>query len=217
MGVDFNFKVGLSIGDKKYKPKEVAEMLNVSVKTLQRWDREGILVAQRTPTDRRYYTEEQLTEFKQPKASDNVSDIIQSIKNRYEILEGSNRLNSQNIEVHVFVDIFLAQMGYDFDYRDCYFVNYTSRDYSHIDLTVVNNENKYNYNNILFVTFKGNASNSFIQETKDFITKMNCNHGMIIDKRKWIILQDDKEYEIDFSKDVDKDLFSGLHFNMVNK
>ena len=42
-----------------YKPKEFAELLNVSVKTLQRWDREKILVANRTPTNRRYYTYDQ--------------------------------------------------------------------------------------------------------------------------------------------------------------
>jgi DNA-binding transcriptional MerR regulator len=39
-----------------YKPKDFAELLGVSVKTLQRWDREGILKANRTPTDRHYYT-----------------------------------------------------------------------------------------------------------------------------------------------------------------
>ena len=33
-----------------YKPKEFFELLNVSIKTLQRWDREKILVANRTPT-----------------------------------------------------------------------------------------------------------------------------------------------------------------------
>ncbi len=38
-----------------YKPKDFAELLNVSVKTLQRWDREGILIAKRAPTDRRHY------------------------------------------------------------------------------------------------------------------------------------------------------------------
>ena len=45
--------------DKKYKPNEFAELINMSVKTLQRWDYEGILKAYRTPTDRRYYTHEQ--------------------------------------------------------------------------------------------------------------------------------------------------------------
>jgi predicted site-specific integrase-resolvase len=34
------------------------------VKTLQRWDRDKILVAKRTPTDRRYYTYDQYLEFK---------------------------------------------------------------------------------------------------------------------------------------------------------
>ena len=42
---------------------EMAKRLGVSIKTLQRWDREGILVAKRTPTDRRYYTEDQYLEY----------------------------------------------------------------------------------------------------------------------------------------------------------
>ena len=42
-----------------YKPKDFAELLGISVKTLQRWDREGILKANRTPTDRCYYTYDQ--------------------------------------------------------------------------------------------------------------------------------------------------------------
>ena len=47
-----------------YKPKDFAELLGVSVKTLQRWDRDNILKVKRTPTDRRYYTYEQYLEFK---------------------------------------------------------------------------------------------------------------------------------------------------------
>ena len=47
-----------------YKPKDFAELLGVSVKTLQRWDRDGILIAKRTPTDRRYYTYDQYLEYK---------------------------------------------------------------------------------------------------------------------------------------------------------
>ncbi|MDD6711433.1 MAG: IS607 family transposase [Sharpea porci] len=47
-----------------YKPKDFAKLLGVSVKTLQRWDREGILKANRTPTNRRYYTYDQYLQFK---------------------------------------------------------------------------------------------------------------------------------------------------------
>ena len=47
-----------------YKPKEFAELLNVSVKTLQHYDREKILVASKTPTNRRYYTYNQYVQFK---------------------------------------------------------------------------------------------------------------------------------------------------------
>lgn len=46
-----------------YKPQEFAEMIGVSVKTLQRWDNEGKLKANRSPTDRRYYTHKQYVEY----------------------------------------------------------------------------------------------------------------------------------------------------------
>ena len=45
------------------KLQDMANRLGVSIKTLQRWDREGILVAKRTPTNRRYYTEEQYMSY----------------------------------------------------------------------------------------------------------------------------------------------------------
>lgn len=56
-----------------YKPQEFAEMIGVSVKTLQRWDREGKLIAQRTPTDRRYYTHKQYVDY---------MGIVQQIKGK---------------------------------------------------------------------------------------------------------------------------------------
>lgn len=46
-----------------YKPNEFAEMIGVSVKTLQRWDRNKKLIAYRTPTNRRYYIHNQYVEY----------------------------------------------------------------------------------------------------------------------------------------------------------
>ena len=59
-----------------YKPKDFAELLNVSVKTLQRWDREGVLIAKRTPTDRRFYTYDQYLDFKGVKNNSSRKVII---------------------------------------------------------------------------------------------------------------------------------------------
>lgn len=59
-----------------YKPKDFAELLGVSVKTLQRWDRDGILKANRTPTDRRYYTYDQYLQFKGIQTEDDARDIV---------------------------------------------------------------------------------------------------------------------------------------------
>lgn len=59
-----------------YKPKDFAELLNVSVKTLQRWDRDEILIAKRTPTGRRYYTYDQYLEYKGINSNDNRKTVI---------------------------------------------------------------------------------------------------------------------------------------------
>jgi predicted site-specific integrase-resolvase len=43
-----------------YTPAVFAKRVGVSVKTLQKWDRIGVLAAKRTITNRRYYTDEDL-------------------------------------------------------------------------------------------------------------------------------------------------------------
>ena len=65
--------------NKIYKPNEFGKMIGRSVNTLQRWDREGILKARRTPTNRRYYTEEDyynIMGIQQENAENQVNDVI---------------------------------------------------------------------------------------------------------------------------------------------
>ena len=57
-------QVVIILKNNNYKTGEFAELINVSVRTLQRWDNEGKLKAFRTPTNRRYYTYEQYLEYK---------------------------------------------------------------------------------------------------------------------------------------------------------
>ena len=49
---------------KNYTPAQFAKLINVSVKTLQRWDNAGILNANRMPTNRRFYTNEHLDKIR---------------------------------------------------------------------------------------------------------------------------------------------------------
>lgn len=72
--VDEKYAAGL-----KYKPQEFAQILGVSVKTLQRWDREGILKAHRTITNRRYYTYDQLGDITKEQQYESVMDKRRSI------------------------------------------------------------------------------------------------------------------------------------------
>ena len=65
--------------NKIYKPNEFGKMIGRTVNTLQRWDREGILKARRTPTNRRYYTEEDyynITGIQQENVENQVNDVV---------------------------------------------------------------------------------------------------------------------------------------------
>lgn len=68
-----------------YKPCEFAKMLGMSVKTLQRWDNEGTLKAFRSPTNRRYYTQEQYDAYMgvaSPDAKSRRTVIYARVSNR---------------------------------------------------------------------------------------------------------------------------------------
>lgn len=46
-----------------YTPSEFGKKIHISVKTLQRWDRQGVLKAHRTASNRRYYTQADLSKI----------------------------------------------------------------------------------------------------------------------------------------------------------
>ena len=62
--------------EKIYNVTEFADMIGKSVKTLQRWDRDGILTAYRSPSNRRYYTHTQYLEYMGETISDNKQNVI---------------------------------------------------------------------------------------------------------------------------------------------
>ena len=50
--------------DNTYSPKAFGKLIGRTTNTLQKWDREGILRAHRSPTNRRYYTHDQYLQYR---------------------------------------------------------------------------------------------------------------------------------------------------------
>ena len=105
-----------------YKPKDFAELLGVSVKTLQRWDRDGILKANRTPTDRRYYTYDQYLQFKGIQTEDDIRDTViyarVSIRNQKDDLQNQVEFlkqfcNAKGIIVNQCIEDFGSGLNYN--------------------------------------------------------------------------------------------------------
>lgn len=89
------------------KPKQVAELLNVTVKTLQNWDKDGVLVAYRTPKNRRYYTLDQINNI--TKSTNSSGDVViyarvssrnqkNDLENQIEFLKNYCNSKGYNIE-----------------------------------------------------------------------------------------------------------------------
>lgn len=107
---------------KNYKPKDFAELLGVSVKTLQRWDRDGKLKANRTPTDRRYYTYEQYLQFKGIQTDNDIREVViyarVSTKNQKDDLQNQVEFlkqfcNAKGIIVNQCIEDFGSGLNYN--------------------------------------------------------------------------------------------------------
>ena len=105
-----------------YKPKDFAELLGVSVKTLQRWDRDGILKANRTPINRSYYTYDQYLQFRGIQTENDIRDIViyarvstrnqkEDLKNQVEFLK--QFCNSKGMIVGQCIEEFGSGLNYN--------------------------------------------------------------------------------------------------------
>ena len=105
---------------KNYKPKEFAELLNVSVLTLQTWDNAGKLKAFRTPTNRRYYTYEQYQKYMGITSSNkktviytrvSTSNQKDDLKNQVEFLK--QYVNAKGIIVDTVIEDYGSGLNYN--------------------------------------------------------------------------------------------------------
>ena len=107
--------------EKIYNVTDFAEMIGKSVKTLQRWDRDGVLVAYRSPSNRRYYTHAQYLEYLgQLNNSDgvNVAYARAFSKNQAEYLEDQlNLLRSYSTREGIPISVVYTDYGSGLNFR----------------------------------------------------------------------------------------------------
>ena len=98
------------------RPHEFAKKLGVSVKTLQRWDKSGKLPAKRTPTNQRYYTDDDLRTAKGLQKSlvkrKNIVYCRVSSKKQFQELENQVRaMESFCLAQGLAIDEYICEIG----------------------------------------------------------------------------------------------------------
>lgn len=106
--------------DKKYKAGEAAEILGVSVSTLQRWDREGRLKSYRNAANRRYYTQEQLNKYLDVTADGRKNVIyarVSSVGQKHDLKDQEEFLIAYCNAKGIIVDEHLSDIGSGLNYK----------------------------------------------------------------------------------------------------
>ena len=121
-----------------YKVGEFAEKIGVSISTLQRWDRTDVLKSKRTPTNQRYYTDEDLNKVL------NLEDKTKSKRKNVGYCRVLTQGQKQNLENQKeFVSVYSLSHGVILDeiYTDIGSgLNYKRKNWNKLLEEVANNE-----------------------------------------------------------------------------
>jgi putative resolvase len=110
-----------------YTPAQFAKRINVSVKTIQKWDRLGILPAKRTITKRRYYTDADLAAAlrleRVPSVRRTVAYCRVSSQAQKPDLENQKRILEQYCQQqHIQVDEWITEIGGGMNFKCKHFL-----------------------------------------------------------------------------------------------
>lgn len=189
--------------EKIYNVSEAAKKIGVSVKTLQRWDRDGKLVANRTPSNRRYYTDSQLKNIKED--TFDKKDMIETIKNKYENMKKHGMtMENANVMYHVIYSFCTMQDTDRIDFFDSY--DHTTMDGEYICTCDIIIEDKSSMSIITSPTKVSNDKS--MKWLYSYMKKTGASRGIVIKGTVWTMVDsDDMEHSIDFSSNVSEKEF----------
>jgi len=108
-----------------YSPREFGALIGRTTKTLQRWDREGILKAHRSITNRRYYIHEQYLELIGQKTSSRKRIIytrVSSSGQKKDLISQRNAVEAFCLTTGKVIDEKLEDIGSGLNYKRKQFV-----------------------------------------------------------------------------------------------
>ena len=104
-----------------YSPKQFGKLIGKSVNTLQKWDRQGILHAFRSPTNRRYYTHEQYLQYRGLISSEQGKVIayarVSSPSQKKDLATQKEALRAYCLDHHIKVDQWMEDIGSALNYK----------------------------------------------------------------------------------------------------
>lgn len=135
--------------EKIYNVTEFSEMIGKSVKTLQRWDRDGILTAYRSPSKRRYYTHTQYEEYMGISRTENKQNVV------YARVSTKNQIDDLNNQL---------KFMYNYTQNNGIAISNVYTDYG----SGLNYKRK-NWNKLIDDCFDGKISNIYISYNDRFV------------------------------------------------
>jgi len=113
-----------------YSPREFAKLVGRTPPTLRRWEKQGIITAHRTPTNRRYYTYEQYLALTGKKAQ----ECLVVVYSRVSSAGQRNDLQSQKLAIEQFcgasgrtIDEWLDDIGSGLNFKRKNFISLMQR------------------------------------------------------------------------------------------
>ena len=107
--------------DNTYSPQEFGKLIGRTTNTLQKWDRNGILRAHRSPTNRRYYTHDQYLQYRGLVAQEHGLTIVYArvsgVAQKPDLAHQINALEAYCKQQSIKVDEWMSDIGSGLNYK----------------------------------------------------------------------------------------------------
>jgi len=104
-----------------YSPQEFGKLIGRTTNTLQKWDRKGILKANRSPTNRRYYTHDQYLAYRGLVAQEQGLTIVYTrvsgVAQKPDLANQVNALETYCKQHSITVDEWMSDIGSGLNYK----------------------------------------------------------------------------------------------------